>query len=69
MMEEEGTEWPLCGTLNLSPSCHEERDEEPINMHEDTPQQRILENASFPLLSQENDGNDSPIFDSDAAPR
>ena len=69
MMEKEGAEQPPCGTLNPSPSWLEERDEDSINMHEDTPQQCILENTLFPLLSQEKDGNESPNFDSDAAPR
>ena len=70
LIEEEGAKRPPCGTPNLPLSCHEEGDEGLINMHEDTSQQRILENAPYPLLSQEKEGSESPITsDSDAAPR
>ena len=70
MKEEAGAERPPCGTLNLPPSCHEEEDEGQIKMHEDTPQQGILENALYPLLFKEKEGSESPItFDSDPAAR
>ena len=70
MTEEEGAEWPPCGTPQVPPSCHAQEDEGPINMHEDTPHQPILDGAPYPILSQEKEGSESPITsDSDAAPR
>ena len=51
MTEEEGTEWPLQGTPQMPPSCHAQEDEGPINMHEDTPHQSLLDGAPYPILS------------------
>ena len=54
----------------MPPSCHAQEDEGPINMHEDTPHEPILDGAPYPTLSQEKEGSESPITsDSDAAPR
>ena len=70
MTEEEGAKRPRCGTPQVPPSCHAQEDEGPINMHEDTPHQRILEGAPYPTLSQEKEQTESLVTsDSDAAPR
>ena len=70
MTEEEGAERPPHGTPQVPPSCHAQEDEGPINMHEDTPHQPVLDGASYPTLSQEKEGSESPItYDSDATPR
>ena len=69
MTEEEGTKRPPCGTPQVPPSCHAQEDEGPINMHEDTPHQPILDGAPYPTLSQEKEGSQPPITsDSDVAP-
>ena len=70
MTEEEGAERPPFGTPQVPPSWHAQEGEGPINMHEDTPHQCILEGALYPTLSQEKEGSESPITsDSDTAPR
>ena len=73
MTEEEGTKRPPKGTPQMPPSCHAQEDEGPINMHEDTPHQPILDGAPYPTistLSQEKEGSKSPITsNNDAAPR
>ena len=69
MTEEEGVERPPCRTPQVPPSCHAQEDEGPINMHEDTPHQPILDGAPYPTLSQEKERSESPnTSDSDAAP-
>ena len=47
MTEEEGAEGPPCGTPQVPPFCHAQENEGPINMHEDTPHQPILEGAPY----------------------
>ena len=61
MMEEEGAERPPCGTPQVPPSCHAQEDEGPINMHEDTSHQPILDDAPYPTLSQEKEESESLI--------
>ena len=63
-------ERPPCKTL-ITPSLHHEEEGDGfIMMHEDSPQGNIQEDATYPKLSKEKDGSDSPIYsDSDAASR